>query len=432
MTPREIELLGPELAEYLREFADCFGRSEPRENLAYYVRGQLSDLERKSAEPMALAAGIAPRTLQVFLADSPWDAPKLRDRVQQVVARDHGDPAAIAIVDETGHVKKGDKTPGVQRQYCGASGKVDNCIVTVHLCYATHDLKFATLLDSDLFLPEDDWQDPQRRREARIPEDVGYRPKWRIALEQLQRAKANGVPLLWVTADEGYGSKPAFAAGAAALGLGVVVEIPRSFYGWLLPPLTLLGTPPRRADNLARHSAALAQQPWTTYRIKESAKGPVVWEAKAAPFAFRSGRTIERGWHLVVARNRLDPAEVKYFLARAPTAKAVPAAAQDGSSDSQLREFLHVGFARANVERCFEDTKSELGLSHFEGRTYPGLLRHCYVTQLSHLFLVRQTQRLRGKKSRGDTVPGAPGGQRRDRSAEPAARSANGRLLPRR
>jgi SRSO17 transposase len=413
MTPEQIESLGPQLAEFLETFSDCFGRSEPRENLGHYIRGQLSDLPRKSAEPLALAAGIAPRTLQVFLASSPWDHDKLRDRAQAMVARDHADPDAIAIIDETGHPKKGDKTPGVQRQYCGATGKIDNCIVTVHLCYATHDQSFFTLLDSDLYLPQEEWNDPQRRAEAHIPTDVAYRPKWKIALAQLQRAKANGVPLQWVTADEHYGSKPAFAAGVAALGYGLVVEIPRNFYGWLLPPLTLRGRSPSRVDRLCRHSAPMAEQSWTTFCIKETDKGPVVWEAKAAPFGFRCGATIHRDYVLVIARNRLNPQEIKYFLGRSPNPRR----------PAPLTTLLHVGFGRAPVERCFEDGKTELGLSHFEGRTYSGLLRHCYVTQLSHLFLARQAQRLRGEKPGGHALSGAAGGQHPHRNARTTRRA---------
>lgn len=409
MTVEEIESLGPQLADFLEEFADCFGRSEPRENLAHYIRGQLSDLPRKSAEPMALRAGIAPRTLQVFLSASRWKEPKLRDRLQQVVARDHADSEAIGIIDPTSHKKKGDKTPGVQRQYCGSTGKIDNCIVTVHLGYVTGNLDFATLLDSDLFLPEEEWSDRKRCQAAGIPEEVVYRPKWQIALEQLARAKANGVRLKWVTADEEFGSKPEFLSGLEKLKFSYVVEVPKSTYGWLIAPATLRGKAASRVDALARHSAVLSSKPWLLYRVKDTHKGVVLWQAKVADFAFRQGRQVAKGYRLIVARNALDPAEVKYFLAKAP-------------KDTSLAKLLQVAFARAMIERCFEDTKSELGFSHFEGRHYMGLLRHCYVTQLSHLFLARQTKRLRGKKSGGDPVPSADSGQRAGGQPETAPR----------
>jgi len=210
MTPQQIADLEGELTRYLELFDDCFGRSEPRGHLAVYVRGQLSNLRRKSVEPIALEAGVAPRTLQKFLAWSKWDHGKLRDRVQQIVASEHCTGEGVLIVDETSHKKKGDKTPGVQRQHCGSTGKIDNCVVTVHIAYSEPTSGFRTLLDSDLFLPENGWDDAARRAAAHIPEDVVYRPKHVIAFEEIDRALANGVRFGWVTADEGYGGKPPF------------------------------------------------------------------------------------------------------------------------------------------------------------------------------------------------------------------------------
>ena len=126
MTADQILSLGPELADFLDPFADCFGRSEPRQHLAEYIRGQLSGLQRKSVEPIALFNHVKPRTLQEFLSADQWDHERLRDHVQQIVARDHADPLAIGIIDDSGHLKKGVETPGVQKQYCGNVGKTDN------------------------------------------------------------------------------------------------------------------------------------------------------------------------------------------------------------------------------------------------------------------------------------------------------------------
>jgi len=123
MTIDQILSLGPALAEFVDQFSDCFGRSEPRSHLANYIRGQLSNLPRKSVEPIATFVGVAPRTLQEFLATDAWDHEKLRDRLQQIVARDHADPQAIGIIDDSGHPKKGNKTACVSRQYCGNRGK---------------------------------------------------------------------------------------------------------------------------------------------------------------------------------------------------------------------------------------------------------------------------------------------------------------------
>jgi SRSO17 transposase len=208
MDAARIRGLEPLLNRYLARFDDCFGRCDTRCHLPVYVRGQLSDLPRKSVEPIALAADVPPRTLQQFLALLDWDQRRLVDQVQKLVARDHASRHAVGIVDECACPKKGDKTPGVQRQNCGASGKIENCVVTVHLGYAVDDCH--CLLDNDLYLPESWANDRTRCRQAGIPDAVVYRPKWRIALDLIERAVANGVGLGWLTFDEGYGGKPEF------------------------------------------------------------------------------------------------------------------------------------------------------------------------------------------------------------------------------
>jgi len=170
MNAKTIKKMGRKLRKFLAEFDDCFTRSEPREHLRTYVCGQLSDLPRKSIEPIALAAGVPPRTLQRFLSLGRWDQQRLRDRIQWIVARDHSHQRAIGIIDESGNPKKGQHTCGVQRQWCGNTGKIDNCVVGVHLAYAVDD--FQCLLDSDLYLPESWANDSSRRKEAGIPDDV--------------------------------------------------------------------------------------------------------------------------------------------------------------------------------------------------------------------------------------------------------------------
>src|SRR3990172_2491285 len=148
MTVQQILAIGPALSRYLDEFADCFGDFNTRYHLKEYVSGQLSDIPRKSVEPIALFMDVPPRTLQEFLSLAAWDDGRLRDTVQKIVARDHADQQAIAIVDESGHPKKGKMTASVHRDYCGATGKIDNCVITVHLCYASFDGRFRSMIDS--------------------------------------------------------------------------------------------------------------------------------------------------------------------------------------------------------------------------------------------------------------------------------------------
>jgi SRSO17 transposase len=440
MEAGEIEALGPALDGYLDEFGDCFGRVEPRAHFRTYVEGQLSDLPRKSVEPIALAAGTPPRTLQQFLSAAKWDAGRMRDRLQRVVARDHAHPRAIGTFDETGYPKKGGRTPGVKRQYCGATGKTDNCVVTVHLAYAAPDAAdpsggFRALLDGELFLPEDWAADRARCRAAGIPDDMVHRPKWRIALELVDRAAANGVRFPWLTFDEGYGRAPEFLHALDDRGQWYVGEVPCAFTGWRKAPPVLTGerpgrggggrmgrprTFPRLADgapaassarDLFRHSPAFAGQAWQTFHVKDTTTGPAVWRAKAVAFYPKRDGLPARAHWLVVAQNVLDPDEAKYFVSNAPPG-------------TPLEVILYVAFGRWPVERCFEDQKTELGMDHFEVRNYRAVMRHLTITAVTFLFLSRMRQGKRGEKAGPDGVPGP------HRRRRPGAVPVDGRPAP--
>jgi SRSO17 transposase len=174
MDAASIRQLEPELDNYLKRFSHCFC-DETEYLCAAYIRGQLSELERKNVERIALRAGIAPRTLQEFLASYNWDQRELAKTLQRMVAQEHADANSVGIIDETSFVKKGTKTPGVPKQYCGAVGKQENCVVTVHLSYSTPN--FHCLIGEELFLPESWSNDRARCRKAKIPDEMVYRPK---------------------------------------------------------------------------------------------------------------------------------------------------------------------------------------------------------------------------------------------------------------
>jgi len=413
----------PALTTFLHEFDGCFGRRTTRRYLDIYVTGQLSDLERKSVEPMAAAAGVPPRSLQEFLSLFRWDGAAVRDRLQRRVAARHADPHSVGVIDETSFAKKGDKTACVQRQHCGCLGKLENCVVSVHLGYAAGD--FHTLLDGELFLPEETWHPNRARcRAAGIPDDVVYRPKWEIALEQVRRALGNGVRFAWLTFDEGYGAKPAFLRELAGLGQNYVAEIPVSLVGWTVPPPVLYrdhardkalarGTPglgrPRRLPrlkvkhtpacevrDLLKHSPLVRRIPWQTYRVKDGTKGPFVWQAKCVPLWIKDEDGLPVGPHsLLIARPVLKPDQVKFFLSNAPL-------------DTPVETLLLVAFSRWRIERLFEDSKTELGLDHFEVRQYPAITRHLLLTCVSYLFLAEFVQQ-RKKRPRAERVPGTDG-----------------------
>lgn len=413
MDAATIRGLKRKLEKFLGRFDDCFGRSDTRSHLPIYVHGQLSDLPRKSVEPMALAAGVPPRTLQEFLSLLDWDHGRMRDQLQRIVAEEHASPHAIGIIDETSCVKQGDKTPGVQRQWCGSIGKEENCVVTVHLGYAVGD--FHCLLDSELYLPQSWAQDRDRCRKAGIPDEMDYRPKWQISLELLDRARANGLSLAWLTFDEGYGGKPPFLRALSERDQRYVAEVPRNFHVWINPPRTTArpfhrggrgsgrktprlvsgSRPPLEVGNLLRFSPEVRDQPWKPYRVKDGCKGPMVWEAKHLLVYPKDENGLPgAALHLLIARPVLKPAEIKYFISNAP-------------AETALETLLLVAFSRWRVERCFEDQKTELGFDHFEGRKYVGLKRHQAITAVSHLFLSQVHQDLREKNTGAHGVPGA-------------------------
>jgi SRSO17 transposase len=405
--------LKPALARFLHQFDPCFGRITARRHLDTYVMGQLGPLERKSVEPIADASGTPPRTLQQFLGLYRWDESDLRDRLQQRVAQRHGHPHSVGIIDETSYVKKGDQTACVQRQHCGAVGKQENCVVSVHLGYATPT--FHTLIDGELYLPETTWhEDRARCRAAGIPDDVVYRAKWEIALEQLRRARGNGVRFAWLTFDEGYGGKPPFLRELDALGQNYVAEVPRSFRVWTkqpqvlyrehagdtrmgrprkLPRLKVKNNPTSEVQNVLAHSPLLRQQAWQNYRIKDGTKGPMAWQVKRMTVWLEDADGLPTAPHvLLVARNLLNPDEVKYFLSNAPP---------DTSSDV----LLLVAFSRWKIERMFEDGKGELGMDHFEVRKYLSVRRHLILSCVSYQFMTEFHQEHRKKKSRPDGLP---------------------------
>ena len=412
MDAEEIRRLKPMLTRYLKQFDDCFAHRRTRAHFSTYVEGQLSDLGEKSCEPIAVAAGIPPRNLQEFLSTYKWEEDRTRNRLQEIVKRDHAGPNAVGVIDETSDVKKGDKTPGVKRQWCGTVGKTENCIVTVHLAYTAGD--FHCLLDGELFLPEDWSNDRARCRAAGIPDDVVYRPKWKIALELFDRARNNGVTFDWETFDEGYGGKPKFLREMDGREQHFVGEVPTTFTGWIHGP-RVTKRPFRRAkgrgrktprilsgsrpaisvENMLKYSPELRDKKWVRYRVKDGQKGPMVWEVKRVRITVKDEEGLPgMRLHLVVARNALDPTEIKFFVSNAPP-------------ETSVQTLLLVAFSRWRVERCFEDQKQEVGLDQWEGRHWLGLKRHLILTSVSYLFLTRVREDLREKKSRADRVPSA-------------------------
>jgi SRSO17 transposase len=394
MTPKQIEALAPAFTDYLEQFLFCCGYTQTFELLGVYCRGLLSDLKRKTCEPLALYAGVAVRTLQEFLKDHVWSYAEARDVLQQHVAatlaeQPDDDLGTLGLIDETSIVKKGTGTPGVQRQRCGEVGKQENCIVTVHLGVARG--RYKTLVDADLFLPESWSEDRPRCRACGIPDDLVHRPKWRMALEQVDRARANGVVLDWLTFDEDYGKAPEFLKELDDRHVHYAGEVPKSFHcslGRLGP-----GRRASRADDLVRHSPAFVRQRGRRFRLHHQTTGDSAWEVKAAQVWVSGGGP--RTYWLIWARN-LATGEEKYFVSNAP-------------AGASLGRLLRVAFGRWNVEHCFRASKGEVGFRDFQGRHYVALMRHLTLCLVTLTFAAGQAERLRGGKSGGHAGAGVPG-----------------------
>ena len=390
MTEQEITALGPAFASYLRRFRGSFGQDRTAAHFDTYCRGLLSDLPRKSIEPIALEAGTAVRTLQEFLVTARWDQGSARDTLQKhigaVVADLPTDPlGTVGVIDETSCRKWGDHTPGVQRQYLGCVGKIDNGIVTVHIGVTKGT--FQALLDADLFLPKSWAADRDRCQEAGIPEDVGHQTKWRLAVDQWLRLSGNGVSFDWLTFDEGYGAAVPFLKFLNLVNQRFVAEVPVNF-----SVRERADAPARRAD--VRLSAVDARG-GKRHRIAHRTVRASFWRAVTAAVW-----VADREHTLVAAANEAT-GEVKYFLTNATTAP--------------LTRVLAVAFRRWTVEHAFRLGKQEAGLMDYEGRNYTGLVRHLTLALVVLGFVATHTQRLRGEKPGGDGGTGVPG-------AEPAVR----------
>jgi SRSO17 transposase len=317
--------------------------------------------------------------------------------VREVVERQYG-KRSIGVLDASAHAKQGKETPGVQRQWCGESGKRDNCVIGQHLLYTDNDphTPFSCVVATDLYLPSSWDEDRDRCRRAGIPDEIVYRPKWQIAMDQLTRVMAEGLRFDYVTFDEDYGKVPEFVFGLDRLGQKAIGEVPANFRVWVKPPAckSYRGEhASRRVDKIARHSPAFYGQSWKTITIKDTTRGRCVWDIKTAQVYLvtkQDGKghcpvPTDRRYWLIVAKNAAT-GEMKYFVSNAPAKES-------------LETLLEVAFSRWHVEKWFERAKQECGFGAFEVRTYTSLIRHWLASRLAMYFLADQTHRLRGEKS---------------------------------
>jgi SRSO17 transposase len=347
--------------------ADRFPRVEPRLQARAYVRGLLAPLAVKNGWTLAEAAGNkTPDKMQRLLNRASWDAGGVRDDVRGYVARYLGDASGVLVVDETGFVKKGTRSAGVQRQYSGTAGRVENCQLGVFLAYASPNGR--ALIDRELYLPQSWTDDPGRCRGAGVPGDVQFASKTDLARLMLGRALDAGVPASWVTADEAYGKEGKFREWLEQRRIGSVVAVPKS--------QAVAGDAGRsRADVLAAHAPG---QAWKRRSCGNGSKGPRMYDWAAATLP--QDGTEPPGWaRFLLVRRSLTPdakgeLELAYYLCAAPA----------GTDDEEL---IRVAGARWAVEECFQSAKNEAGLDHYQVRRYDAWYRHATLAVLAHAYL---------------------------------------------
>jgi len=407
-----------EFEDFHARFSHLFARSEPREEARQYLRGLLAPVARKNCWQMAEVVGEDdPQPLQRLLYSAHWEADGARNELQRFVVERFGDPGGIGVVDETGFLKKGTKSVGVKRQYSGTAGKVENCQVGVFLSYFNG--RSYTFLDRRLYLPEDWCTDWERRQEARVPDDVGFKTKPQLALEMLKHAWAQGVPMAWVTGDEVYGDAPYVRDGIAGAGKAYVLAVSSTTPVWQeRPPVEEpvkgpLGRPrkkPRLAEGAAPSEtvaaviAALPGEAWERLTVSEGEKGPRTYDWAVVPIVeSRQGLPGPDGW-LLARRSIPDPSDIAYYLSNAP-------------QGTPLATLAEIALARWSIETTIEEGKGETGLDEYEVRHWHSWHRHITLSMMAHAWLasIRQAEGEksprpgtgRGERSRGASAAGS-------------------------
>ena len=399
MTEEELEQWQDEFEVFHARFADLFERSESREQARTYLRGLLTEAQRKNSWQMAEALGeCIPDRMQRLLYRVPWDADAARDRLQQFVSETFGDPEGIGVVDETGFLKKGKKSVGVGRQYTGTAGKRENSQVATVLSYATKDAH--VFLDRELYLPEDWAWDRARRAEAHVPEEVGFATKPQQAIAMLTRAWEHGVPMRWVTGDEVYGDAPRLRETIQTHGRFYVLAVSANTRVWTerpeieepqeqtagrprLAPRVAKGAP--RARMVSEVIASLPKSAWKRLAVVEGEKGLITYHwARVRVVESRDQLPGPDVWGLS-RRPPSTPDKLAYYLAYAPP-------------KTSLEMLVRVASMRYTVEQCIEEAKGETGLDQYEVRFWHSWYRHITLSMMAHAWLASIKRQEQGKK----------------------------------
>jgi SRSO17 transposase len=373
-----VELVAAELDRVHERIAGRFGRAEPRARVREYLCGLVAGLERKNGWTLAEHAGEAgPDGMQRLLRRADWDVDGVRDDVRGYVVEHLGDKDGVLIADDTGFLKKGTRSAGVQRQYSGTAGRTENCQVGVLLAYAS---KYGhALIDRELYLPQSWAQDPERCREAGIPQEVEFATKPRQAQAMITRAVAAGVPFAWFTADETYGQ---------AKWLQAWLEDQDIWYVMAIRCSDTLTTPEgeQRADALI---AAVPSRAWQRISAGAGAHGPREYHWARIPA--RTGWKRGRGYWLLARRSLSDPQEIAYYACYGPRR-------------SSTADLAWTAGSRWHIEECIQQAKGEAGLDHYQVRTWRAWYAHITLSMLALAWLAASKAQAEKKGS----VPATP------------------------
>ena len=379
---------GADFVAFHSRFAGVFGRKEPRAQAMKYLHGLMAQIPRKTSWQVAEAVGDRiPDPTQRLLYRAHWEADEARDELQEYIIEVFGDEAGIGVVDETGFIKKGKRSVGVQRQYSGTAGKIENCQIGTFLSYVTN--KGYVFLDRRLYLPVEWCNDAERCAQAKVPKDVVFQTKPQQAIAMLEHAWQQGVPMRWVTGDEVYGDSTELRDTIARHRRLYVLAVRSHTPVWTeRPPVVEPGPQqrgrPRTRVRLAEDAppaipvvavvAAWSEQRWQRLTVAEGEKGPVTYDWACQRVVESRDQLPGRDGRLIARRLVHKPQEIAYYLSNAP-------------ANTPLLTLAQVAARRYTVEQCIKEAKGETGLDDYQVRHWQCWHRHITLSMMAHTWL---------------------------------------------
>jgi SRSO17 transposase len=367
-----------QFAEVAERIGPRFLRSEPRQQALAYLQGLLSPVERKNSWQLAEQAGDpGPHRFQHLLGRAVWEADAVGDDLQAYVREHLADPEGVLIVDETGFLKKGEHSVGVQRQYSGTAGRIENCQIGVFLAY--HGARGSAFLDRALYVPTEWAEDPQRRGAAGVPEEIRFATKPVLARQMIERALENEVPARWVSGDSVYGNDGKLRLWLEERQMAHVLGVSGNHFvtiGW-------------KQQKVSAVAAQFPPEAWQRWSAGAGSKGPRWYEWAAV-----ETNSLHEGWTrwLLVRRSLENPQERAYYRVFAP-------------AETTLQEMVAVAGKRWAVEECFAAAKGECGLDEYEVRNWTGWHRHITLSLLAHAYLTMVRAQVVGKAPKKENSP---------------------------